>query len=27
VLWEAICGKRCFRGETEAQTLRRVLEH
>jgi serine/threonine-protein kinase len=26
VLWEALSGKRCFRGENEAETLRRVLD-
>jgi serine/threonine-protein kinase len=27
VLWEAVCGKRCFRGENEAETMSRVLTH
>ncbi len=27
VLWEALSGKRCFRGENEAETLHRLLEH
>jgi serine/threonine-protein kinase len=25
VLWEALCGKRCFRGQSDAETLERVL--
>lgn len=27
VLWEAIAGKRCFRGDNEAETLNRLLTH
>lgn len=27
VLWEALTGKRLFRGENEAETLRRLLDH
>ena len=26
VLWEALTGQRCFRGESEAETFRRILE-
>jgi serine/threonine-protein kinase len=25
VLWEALCGKRCFRGQSDAETLERLL--
>jgi len=27
VLWESLAGRRCFRGDNEAETLRRLLEH
>ncbi len=27
VLWESLAGKRCFRGDNEAETLRRLLDH